>query len=258
MRTCERGFTLIELIAVIVVLSIMATFSVRFVVSTIDNYNRTVDRGKLVAHGRQALERMTRQLRTAVPNSVRVTNANQCVEFLPIAGGGNYIGELADANNGAAAQASISTGGYQVTFGSALYAFVAALSTTEIYSGSAASVAISAAEDHSDSTLSLAAAHQFLRNSISHRFFLADNPVAFCVAANELRYYSGYATPTTTTGVPAGVGSLMAQGVASDGSPFTLSAGAETRNSLLAVRLTFTRHSETVALNQEVLIRNVP
>ncbi|MGH1371204.1 MAG: PulJ/GspJ family protein [Cellvibrionaceae bacterium] len=258
MRTSSRGFTLIELIAVIVILSIMGTFSVRFIVSTLDNYNRTVDRGKLVAHGRQALERMTRQLRAAVPNSVRVTNTNQCVEFLPIAGGGNYIGELPDASNNAAALAMINSGGYQVTFGSALYVYVAALTSNEIYSGSAVSTSVAGAEDHSDNTLSLAAAHQFLRNSVSNRFYLADNPAAFCVVANELRYYSGYATPATTTGVPTGTGSLMAQGVASNGSPFTLSASTEERNSLLAMRLTFTRSSETVALNQEVLIRNVP
>lgn len=258
MRSTNRGFTLIELIAVIVMLSIIGTFSVRFIASTIDNYNRTIDRGKLVSHGRQALERMTRQLRAAVPNSVRVTNANQCVEFLPIAGGGNYIGELPDVNNNAAAQSTINSGGYQVTFGSARYVYVAALSAIEIYSGSAVSTIVSGAEDHSDNTLSLSVAHQFLRNSISNRFFLADNPAAFCVVANQLRYYSSYATPSTTTGIPGGVGSLMAQGVGSNGSPFTLSASTEVRNSLLAMRLTFTRNSETVALNQELLIRNVP
>ena len=258
MRSTSEGFTLIELIAVIVLLSIMGTFSVRFIVSTLDNYNRTVDRGKLVGHGRQALERMTRQLRAAVPNSVRVTNANRCVEFLPIAGGGNYIGELADANNGAAAQATISSGGYQVTFGTARYVYVAALTPNEVFSTSSVSTTISAAEDHSDNLLTLSAAHQFLRNSFSNRFFLADNPAAFCVIAGELRYFSGYSTPSATTGVPGGVGSLMAQGVGSDGSPFSISSSSEDRNSLLALRLTFTRNSETVALNQEILIRNVP
>ena len=79
MHSNNRGFTLIELIAVIVMLSIMGTFSVRFIVSTLDNYNRTIDRGKLVGHGRQALERMTRQLRAAIPNIVRVPNANHGV-----------------------------------------------------------------------------------------------------------------------------------------------------------------------------------
>jgi len=258
MRRGSQGFTLIELIAVIVMISILATLGVQFVASVLENYNRSIDRGKLISHGRQALERMTRQLRVAVPNSVRITNTNQCVEFLPIAGGGNYIGELPDADNNAAGQSTLDSGGYQVTFGTARYVYVGALTAAEIYSGSAVSTAIAAAEDHSDATLTLAAAHQFLRNSVSNRFFLSDNPAAFCISGGELRYFSGYSTPTATTGVPSGAGSLMAEGVGSNGTPFTVSLGTEDRNSVLALRLTFSRNGETVALNQEILVRNVP
>jgi MSHA biogenesis protein MshO len=258
MRRRVDGFTLIELIAVIVMISIMATIGVQFVASVLENYNRSIDRGKLITHGRQALERMTRQLRVAVPNSVRITNGNQCVEFLPIVGGGNYIGELADADNNAAAQSTLNSGGYQVTFGSARYVYVGALTATEIYSSSAVSTAIAVAEDHSDTTLTLAGAHQFLRNSVSNRFFLSDNPAAFCISAGELRYFSGYSTPSATTGVPSGTGSLMAEEVGSNGTPFTISLGSEDRNSLLALRLTFSRNGEVVALNQEILVRNVP
>lgn len=254
----QKGFTLIELIVVIVMISIVSVVGVQFVASTLENYNRVLDRGKLIAHGRQALERMTRQLRVGLPNSVRVTNGGQCVEFLPIAGGGYYIGALPDISNGAASISSFSTGGYQITFGTARYVYVGALSSAEVYSSSNVSVALAAGEDHGDNVLSLAAPHQFLRNSISSRFYLADNPAAFCLAAGELRYFSNYSTPSSSTGVPTGVGSLMAQGVSSDAAPFSLSAGTENRNSLLRIHLSFSRASETIVLNQEVLIRNVP
>ncbi|MAZ89251.1 MAG: prepilin-type cleavage/methylation domain-containing protein [Cellvibrionaceae bacterium] len=254
----HRGFTLIELITVMVLVAVLSVFSVQFVASVLENYNRTVDRAKLIAHGRQAMERMTRQLRAALPNSVRVTNGGSCVEFLPIAGGGNYIGELPDVDNGAGGVASIASGGYQVTFGTARYVYVGALSTAEVYSNSAVSVGVAGSEDHSDATVSLSGTHQFLRNSISSRFYLTDNPAAFCLNAGDLRYFSGYSTPSATTGTPTGAGSLMAETVGSDGVPFLVSAGTEDRNSVLSMRLTYSRGGETVALNQEVLIRNVP
>ena len=249
-----KGFTLIEMITVMVILSIVAVIGVQFTVSVMEGYNTTVNRGKLIAHGRQALERMSRELRIALPNSVRVTNSGQCVEFLPVVAGGNYIDTLPDQQNGAAAISSFEAGNFTMGLGSARYLYVGALTDTEIYGGSDVSSAVAST---ASTSVTLTVPHQFLRNSITRRFFLVDNPAAFCLSGGVLNYHSGYATPSTTNGTPSGSGVLIAEGVSS-ASPFLLSLGSEDRNSLLSINLTFSRAGESVTLNQEVFVRNVP
>jgi MSHA biogenesis protein MshO len=53
----QSGFTLIELITVIVILSILASIGTGFVVKATDSYQRTQTRALLVNTARQALER---------------------------------------------------------------------------------------------------------------------------------------------------------------------------------------------------------
>lgn len=102
-----NGFTLIEMIAVIVILSIVATIGTGFVVRTTEAYQRTQTRALLFNTSRQALERMTRQLRISLPYSVRLTNNGTCIEFMPIAAGGNYFDPVPDQQNLAPATANI-------------------------------------------------------------------------------------------------------------------------------------------------------
>lgn len=131
----ESGFTLIELIAVIVILGIVAIIGTDYVIRSVETYHTTVNRADLINRGRQAIERMTRQVRGALPNSVRVVSSggtDNCLEFLPIAGGGNYVQLLPDQANGAPGVGSISPAPYSVTFGSARYVSVGAFSAAEI------------------------------------------------------------------------------------------------------------------------------
>src|SRR5688572_29003240 len=94
------GFTLVELIAVIVILSIVASIGTGFVVKTTEAYQRTQSRALLVNTSRQAIERMTRQLRVALPYSIRILNGGACTEFMPISAGGNYFSPVPDTVNG--------------------------------------------------------------------------------------------------------------------------------------------------------------
>ncbi len=250
----QQGFTLIELITVMIVVGIISAFSVQFIVDTITGYNQTIERGRLVAQGRQALERMTRQLRASVPNSIRTQTLNgyACVEFLPVAGGGSYEDEVPDNDNAAPAITSLTTGGYSVDFGAASQLLIAPMSSTEIYGGSAVSVALSATlpEGDSGNTL-LFGAHQFLRNSISKRFFLADTAQAFCYTGSQLRFYSDSGSVTGLNG------DVVADDVTSV-QPFSVSDSSEDRNTLVAMQFDFSRAGESITLNREALIRNVP
>ncbi len=64
-KQAMRGFTLIEVITVIVILSVLATMGGTFMVESTKSYQATQTRSRLVNTGRQAIERMSRQLRIA-------------------------------------------------------------------------------------------------------------------------------------------------------------------------------------------------
>lgn len=86
----SRGFTLIELVMVIVLLAIVATISVRFVTLSTQGAIDVSDRQKRALKAVVVAERLSRELRGAVPGSVRVDPAGDCVSFLPALDGGLY------------------------------------------------------------------------------------------------------------------------------------------------------------------------
>jgi prepilin-type N-terminal cleavage/methylation domain-containing protein len=59
----SKGFTLIEIIVVIVILSIVAAISIKFLVDSLRIYTMTVNQKTLLDEGKLALERMCRDIR---------------------------------------------------------------------------------------------------------------------------------------------------------------------------------------------------
>ena len=85
----QRGFTLIELIVVMVVTGIIAGTVVVFFKPAVDSYVAVGRRARLTDVADTALRRMTRDIRLAVPNSIRSPNS-QCFELVPTSAGGRY------------------------------------------------------------------------------------------------------------------------------------------------------------------------
>lgn len=249
----QSGFTLIELITVIVVLAIVSTIGAGFVVSSLESYTTTQERSKLINRGRQAIEQITRTLRAAVPNSLRITNGGNCIEFLPITGGAYYLNPVPDISNGAGAADTIATAAHTVDLGAALYVTIGADSHAEIYSGGS----LATLDSRTANNLTLTAPKIWNRNSPTRRFFLADNPQLFCVSGSDLRFYSGYATPLASSGTPSGVGTLMGENV-SAATPFAIETGTAARNAVVIVDLLFSENNQQIPIRQEVYVRNVP
>lgn len=249
----STGFSLIELIVVIVILSILATFGVQFILTSTQNYEQSRTRSLLVNTGRQALEQMTRRLRGALPYSVRVTNGNTCLQFLPIAGGGTYLTPVPDAANGALPSATIHVAPHTIDFGQAHWVSIGALAAGEIYGPGGSLQGLSA---RTTGQLALSGSKTWLRNSINQRFYLLDNPQAFCVVNNQLRFYpdQSIAASAVNLGTPS---ELMANNVTGI-EPFSLTQGSENRNTLVQIGLTIHSGNESVELQQQVMIRNVP
>lgn len=82
-----RGFTLLELVLVIVIGGVMAASLTVFFRPAFDSYLATRNRADLSAQADAALRRLVGEVRLAVPNSVRSPDS-QCVELVPTLAGG--------------------------------------------------------------------------------------------------------------------------------------------------------------------------
>jgi prepilin-type N-terminal cleavage/methylation domain-containing protein len=65
LRIATKGFTLIEVVIVIVILSIVAAISINLLVSSLRVYTMTVNQKTLLDEGKLSLERMCRDIRDA-------------------------------------------------------------------------------------------------------------------------------------------------------------------------------------------------
>lgn len=87
----QRGFTLVELIIVIVIMGVIGGMVSVFIKSPIDAYFASARRAALTDVADTTVRRMSRDLRSALPNSARIPNPdNQCIEFIPTKAGGQY------------------------------------------------------------------------------------------------------------------------------------------------------------------------
>jgi len=95
----RHGFTLMEMVITIVILGIISTSFGIFIVPAINSYNAQTQRAALVDVAEEALRRMTRDIRIAVPNSVRVTSPTGtggfAIELVPTVDGGRYCPSVA-------------------------------------------------------------------------------------------------------------------------------------------------------------------
>jgi MSHA biogenesis protein MshO len=86
-----HGFTLIEAVMVIVIIGVIGAIVAVFIRAPILGYRDTVDRAELTDQADLALRRIARDIRLALPNSVRVTPDGDALEFLQTKTGGRYI-----------------------------------------------------------------------------------------------------------------------------------------------------------------------
>ena len=84
-----RGFTLLELVVVMMITGIMAASMTVFFKPAVDSYFDARRRAALTDTADTALRRIGRDVRRAVPNSIRIPN-NQCFELVPTKSGGLY------------------------------------------------------------------------------------------------------------------------------------------------------------------------
>lgn len=110
-----RGVTLVELVVVIVLVGIIGTTLGGFIVPAIKSYEAQSRRAALVDATESALRRMGRDIRIALPNSLRrsTTATGFALELIPTADGGRYC----------SAGVANCAGGARLTIGATDFAF---------------------------------------------------------------------------------------------------------------------------------------
>lgn len=293
MAARHQGFTLIELVVVIAVTGIVAGLVSSFSARPLLAYVDVSRRAELVDAGDGALRRAGRDLRRALPNSIRVSAGGETVELLHVVDGGRYRavpgvniatgedhtppGDVLEFGGDASfnilgrfGELAFSYGvplapGHRVAIyptGSGVWSDAATAANPGVITPGATGITI--ADDTDEDQLLLSSTFQFAFGSPRRRLYLVDGPITYLCAlgAGTLTRYSGYgptvAQPTDPLAAPlsGANAAVLATGVSA--CSFTYTPGTAQRAGLVTVDLTLARAGEQVRLFHEVHVVNVP
>jgi len=85
-----QGFTLVELVIVIIILGIVGTATTSYIATGVSIYTDISERDREIGSIRFAMERLRRDVLNALPNSLAVTESGTCLTFTPIRGNTVY------------------------------------------------------------------------------------------------------------------------------------------------------------------------
>jgi MSHA biogenesis protein MshO len=91
-RLRQGGFTLTEMVMVIVITGILAGIVAVFIAGPVGGYVDSARRAQLTDAADAALRHLAREVRLALPNSMRVgtDGSNRYIEFIMTSAGGRY------------------------------------------------------------------------------------------------------------------------------------------------------------------------
>lgn len=272
-QTHQRGFTLVELIMVIVLMGVIGGMVSVFMKSPIDAYVDSARRAALTDVADTAVRRMARDIRKALPNSIRTpttTPPNQCVEFIPTKTGGRYRAQGAGALSFVAPGSSTFNmlgsnlglpSDQRIASGDALVVYNLGISGSDAYqqpSVNRAVVSTPITEAAVETSIPLTATTLFPLESGSNRFHVVpggENVVSYvCIGGQLRRTVSTFAGPSTSC---TASGAILASNVSSCN--FVYNGSDLQRNALVQLTIKFTDSSgEAVSLYHEVHVDNTP
>ena len=272
----NRGFTLVELVIVILLLAIIAIFSFQFVGFGSQMFVSGAERVRVLDQSRFVIERLTRELRNSVPNSARVTpknignnTATQCLEFVPTRVAGTYY-DAPFRNNQPNTLTFVSLANWSVIeVTDRLYIY--ATRTNHVYANNSnryEQVSAQTTRSGNVTELTLASSNaRYGQRSPRQRLYIGRTPVSYCVEGQNIYRYANYGwsqqQPTPANGRFAGVtGTLMGNDLANlvnNAPAFQVDETTLLQNNIVHLFLQFNSiDNEQLFFSQEVHIPNAP
>ncbi len=280
----EAGFTLIELVSTMVISTIVVGFVSVFISGPVEGFTDQARRVKLLDSAESSLSRMSRDVRRALPNSVRITSTggNQVLELLSSVDGTRYRGQppggpdqvldftIADSafnTIGAFTQVGkpfSSTNHHLVVYNVGVPGADAyELANVITPSGTQIDISVDVA---GEDRVQLTPGFRFAYESPRQRLFLVDTPITYLCdpGAGTLTRFSGYAISANQSSrdtaaelMSAGAAqALMADDIAGCG--FGYAPGTAERAGLVTITVAVSDSGESVSLLRQVHVDNVP
>ncbi|MBB1388638.1 type II secretion system protein [Shewanella sp. SG44-6] len=265
------GFTLIEMVTVILILGIIVVGISSFVVFGTRIFVESSAVDQVLSQSRFGIERMTRDIRRAVPNSMRVLTATdgsyQCLELLPISASTSYIDAPffpQSVQNTLTAIKSVRS------INAAQSVLIYPLTASEVYNAQGLTakrfLVQSVAESGDLLTITLTQSIRFTEASPLKRLYVAQSPLSYCfinTAGNvDLRLYQQYGYKAVQPS-PADMGNgvLMAQNITNTltiNPAIILTPATLVTNAIVHLQPRFRVNGETFQYQHQVQVMNVP
>ena len=285
----QQGFTLVEMIMVIVITGIIGGMVAVFLKAPIQQYMDVARRADMTDIADTALRRIGRDLRLALPNSVRVTGtctggATSCfIEFLPTKGGGRYRADVAPPG-AAAGCGSLAADALNFTIADTCFEVLGPMpsavagDSVVVYNMTSnpgdpnPNAYVGGNRTAYGSTVGAVmniTSKLFPFDSPAHRFHIISTPVTYaCDGAGMLWRYWGYVIQSAQTSTDSiaklnaliavqGSRALLAANVSSCSFSYDLFVVAQ-RSGLVTMNLGITENNETVTLYSATHVSNVP
>ncbi len=286
------GFTLFEVVIVIMISSIVAGLITSFVKRPMEAYRDLHRRATLVDVAESALRRMARDVRAALPNSLRVSGDRRSLEILHLVDGARYredpgtndpntdhtaatdwlnftgdtqfniLGRLShlDPNYGT----PLAAGHRLVIYNTSINVYSDAENDTEPGVITPSATTITVTDDVDEDQITFSSSFDFLLRSPRQRLYLVDSPVSYLcnLGAETITRYQSYAIKTaqpTNPGIAplnTATNALVTNRVAA--CEFNYDPGTPSRAGLLTIALTVSEDGEQIRLFQQVHVDNTP
>jgi MSHA biogenesis protein MshO len=273
-KTRPKGFTLVELVAVIIVLGVVSVGIAGFIRTGVEVYADVLERDQIIGDSRFVVERLNRELRSSIPNSIRVTDDGniQCLEFVPAEWVTFYTTlSVAPDTSSEATVLTLAENKIGYTLEPGDYAVVYPTTSFDVYHENSnkrreiVPCTLSLCGTTNKTTINvdqLSISEAFLDHSPASRLYIARKAVSYCAVTGEKRIYRSENSLINSDQDLYSTGVLMAENLANvlanDEAPFSVSEATLTRNGLVQIFLTFNRSEEIINYNFGVHIPNVP
>lgn len=274
----NRGFTLVELVVVIVLLGIVGTISFRFVSTSTQVYQDHLIQQQRIAESRFVLERLSREIVGIHPVSLRdpffgdATYQGKCIEYIRLSAVAPYLNSVQGQSSVAVVYEPVDSVDTSISnvFVAGRKISIATQSTTDFYSANDTDT-VKTLVSYDATTKTFQTNSNFTADSNGHRYTVLDakGPVTWCVFNSQLYRYQNYNQHgsfvyqgswfASEAHTGSSYSALMAEHLTAE-SRFEINVGTLSSNTSLAVSLVFATDDEGhgLAFNRVMQVNYVP